>query len=86
MECETKPAYWEPCEEAQTNRRYGAQYSWVGGDTDSVAQAEGMEVEGGEMWTEDMDEDDDDFAPDENLPQTAEAEDEALLAPCNQET
>ena len=43
-------------------------------------------MEGGEMRTEDMDEDDDDFAPDENLPQTTEAEDEALLAACNQET
>ena len=45
-----------------------------------------MEVKGGDMRTEDMDEDDDDFAPDENLPQTTEAEDEALLAACNQET
>ena len=37
------------------------------------------------MRTEDMDEDDDDFAPNENLPQTTEAEDEALLTACNQE-
>ena len=45
-----------------------------------------MDVEEGEVRPEDMDEDDDDFAPDENPTQTTEAGDEALLAACNQET
>ena len=43
-----------------------------------MAQAEGMDVEEGEV--------EDEFAPDRNPTQTTEAEDEALLEACNQET
>ena len=49
-----------------------------------MAQAEGMDMEEGEVRNEDIDEDADTYAPDENLPQTKEAEDEELLAACDQ--
>ena len=50
-----------------------------------MAQADGMDMEEGEVRNEDMDEDADTYAPDENLPLTKEAEDEELLAACDQE-
>ena len=51
-----------------------------------MAQAEEMEVEEGQSRAENMEEDEDEFTPDETPPKTTEAEDEELLTACEKET